>query len=538
MDYEFQGPWYALANVVYQQNWTMFDGSTQVTTPQSRVNLFANVLGALVTTAAQITDAITWALGSTALLQAGSLLAGIYVPTEQGTDLTCAEVIKRALRWHPDAVTWFDYTQTPPALNLGLRSTLTALNLAVAGQPASEIDIVARNDLVHPVVSIKYSQVNTVNGQQALSQAVDKYPTGQSEDQLRALVLSVDLAGAKTTYLSQDLVTAALPSNADGVDVIIAWFKGKLAELADGSVDATTIEYTADSLAFTAINDDGTSDGGGTVYDGELVDGAIAEWMPVHSQLVLVTAELAYTQAAKDSASNDVGVNVVNRTVQVKVLSTDANTQTYHSLGTTVPGDPMPANLAENFYNALAQLQYEGAFALEQKEVGCTGGPFAGMALNLTGGRAEWATMNAMVHTVVEDIAMGKTTLRFGPHTYLSAADMVAHLRATRQRVIPELAERASAISSGGQQVLPKTQRKQSQGKIETTPSLDVWFGPAAGGNPGSNKVTINLTDISALASSLPAANYVMKPQILQLGCPGGDPAVMLVLGSVPYTPP
>ena len=527
MDYEFQGPWYALANVVYQQNWTMFDGSTQVTTPQSRVNLFTNVEGALMKTDAQITDALTWALGSTALFQAGSLMTGIYVPTEQGTDLTVAEVIKRALRWHPDAVTWFDYTVAPPKLNIGLRSTLTALNLGVAGAPASEIDIVARNDLVHPVVSIKYSQVNTVNGQSALSLAVDKYPTTQTEDQLRALVLSVDLAGAKSSYLQQDVTVAALPSNASSSADIIAWFVGKLPELADASVVGSSITYTAASLSIAAINDDGSSSSG-AVYGSELVDGQIADWMSVHSQLVLVTAELSYTQATTDSSSNPVGVNMTKRTVQVKVLSTDANTGTYKSLGTTVPGDPMPTGLAQNFYNALAQLQYEGAFAIVQKEVGCTGGPFAGMVLNLTGGRSEWTAMNAMVHTVVEDIATGKTTLRFGPHTYLSAADMVAHLRATRQRVIPELAERSTALATGGAQVLPKTQRKQSQGKVETTPSLDVWFGAPSGGNPGTNKVTVQLT---AIPGGLPAANKTMQPRVITV-CSGAGMVSMLVLAS------
>ena len=541
MDYVFHGvAWYALANIVYQQNWTMFAGGTAVTAPQSRVNLFANLAGALIKTDAQITDALTWALGSTALFQAGSLPAGIYVPTEQGTDLTCAEVIKRALRWHPDAVTWVDYTTTPPTLNIGLRSALTPLNLAVAGLPASELDIVARNDLVHPVVSIKFSQVNTVNGQQTLAQLTQKYPTMASEDQLRALILSVDLAGVKSSFLQQAVTVAALPNTGLTNAQMAAWFTAHCPELADGSVDPTSLTYdTGTPLTIVAINDDGTAAGTtdpishvftpAAVYGAELLDGAIADWMQVHSQLVLVTANFSYKQSSKDAAGNPVDHNLTKRAFQVKVLSTDANTGTYKSLGTTVPGDSVPTNLAQNFYSALAQLQYEGAFALEEAEVGTGGGPFSGRSLNLTGGRTEWATMAAMIHTVVEDLATGRTTLRFGPHTYLSPADFIAHLRATRQRVIPELAERSGGVTTGGAQNLPQKHLKNAAAKVEAAASLDIWYGTPAGGNPGANKVTFTPTDISGL--SLPAANKTLKPRIIQV-CDGGTMKSQLIMAS------
>jgi len=57
------------------------------------------------------------------------------------------------------------------------------------------------------------------------------------------------------------------------------------------------------------------------------------------------------------------------RTVQVKVLSTDANTDTYKSSARRCRATRCRRALAENFYNALAQLQYEGAFAIMEVEV-------------------------------------------------------------------------------------------------------------------------------------------------------------------------
>jgi len=137
--------------------------------------------------------------------------------------------------------------------------------------------------------------------------------------------------------------------------------------------------------------------------------------------------------------------------------------------------------------------------------------------------------MAAMIHTVVEDLATGRTTLRFGPHTYLSPADFIAHLRATRQRVIPELAERSGGVTTGGAQNLPQKHLKNAAAKVEAAASLDIWYGTPTGGNPGANKVTFTPTDISGL--SLPAANKTLKPRIIQV-CDGGTMKSQLIMAS------
>jgi hypothetical protein len=511
MNYEFQGPWLDLEQAVFQQTWTVFSGSSQTTGPQSRVNLASSITGALITTAAQITAALAWAVGAGANLQAGSLPTGIYIPAEQGTDLTCAEVILRMLRWMPDVVTWFDYTTSPPTLNMANRASLTALNLAVAGLPAEEIDITARHDLVPPVVVLKYSQTNAVNGEQTLNLLTEKYPTGQAERQRRAVVLSIDLQGARSSYLTQKIVAPAI----DATNA--AWWQLHCPELNDATIASLSVLGGTDAV--TPVNS------GETAHANELKDGAIADWMNKNTSEVIVTAQLTFNQTTVDGAGSTVTHKIVGRTYSVRLISTDASSNTYQSIGSASPADPKPANLAQSYYAALSQLHYEGTFAIVEQEVGTlavadTGAPYSNRVLNLTGGLTEWLTMAAQIYEVTEDLGSGRTTLRFGPPKHLSPADLVAQLRASRTRVIPELAQRSGGIATGGGQTLPGKHKDQASAKVEATPDLVV--------TNGSNTVTVRLTGLSGA----PAQNLTMLARSMQICDGSGAYKNVLVLSS------
>src|SRR5271155_600354 len=77
-------------------------------------------------------------------------------------------------------------------------------------------------------------------------------------------------------------------------------------------------------------------------------------------------------------------------------------------------------------------LYFEGKITSEQAEV--SGAVGLGNAVNLTGGRTEWESMNAPVQTITEDVDAGKTEGGFGPSAHLSPQDLVELLRGTRRR--------------------------------------------------------------------------------------------------------
>ena len=475
VQYVVSGPWWWLEQVVYQQYWCLFPsagGPTATQMPQSHVILFADVLGDLIDTGTQIESAMTYALGANLPLQLGAVGTEIEVPDEAGSDLTIAEVIKRALRWHPDAITWFDYTTSPPTLNIQPRSALAPVSLPCVGAPASEIEITPRYDLQRPVVSIHYRQVNTYQGLQQLFESIDQYPADASEVQAGALVMTVDLTGNRYTWLTQEVTAPGLDANNQ------AWWQQKLPQLSDAAISNLSVVDSSGQV--NPVND------GDTVYGNELQTGSIAGWMTdVHASEANASALFNYDETTVDDAGNTVVNHVTGKALSVKVVTTDATSQTYQSIGGFIAGDPLPApGLAAYYYNLLAPLQYDGSFSMVEEEAGDSGGPFAGQVLNLTGGRSEWTTMNAQIYVVTENLATGATTLRIGPTKHLSPADMVAHLRAARDRVIGALAERVTGILTGGEQVLPTTHPKETSGKgAGSPPAHDIYVGHT--GTPG-----------------------------------------------------
>jgi hypothetical protein len=100
--------------------------------------------------------------------------------------------------------------------------------------------------------------------------------------------------------------------------------------------------------------------------------------------------------------------------------------------GTDHAEDP-PSGIAGLYYAALtASDNWEGSILKIERE--CSGFAHPGDRVDLLNGNASWATMNALVKTVSEDLAGGKTDLQLGFPDYLGFNDFVDLMR--RMRVI------------------------------------------------------------------------------------------------------
>jgi len=576
--YTFEGPWWWLEHVPYNQAWMFLNGVNYVPrggyyglTPslgaapgtQQITNLILGIddTGAALTTGQQIYDAVVCAqsAGAPFILATNSLEYIINsIPAEGARDLTCAEVIRRMLRWHPDAVVWFDYTTTVsgvprPTMWMQPRWLMSAVSFAVAGAPASGLDIAARPDLQVPVVLINYEILNQNNDQDQRTLQQDKYPTWASAEQPGAVVMTIDLQGEKTTYTRQYLKTAPLLYNDLG------WWKERLPWLADanitklnasanptganpestngGSVTPILPDGGADSTAAT----DGTdlanaSTTEGTVWGNFLIEGDIPNWINGHAQMALAQLKVNYDVAmGNDANGNPVVEHHVNETIFVKVLSTDLATGWYNQLTGVYVGEVVPTNLAQNYYNALSVLQYEGSWEITEPECGTANLRYLGTVLNLTGGVGAWATMKAVIFESTEDLATGTTRLRFGPAAHLSPQDWLTIQRTARDRQLGDRQARVNGLLTVGSKPAGGSGKHDRGGSgSKAPPSLDNWVGAPAGGNPGTYKVNIQPATLDGTAAVAVPSNLTVQLRAMAV-CVDGAMKTQLILCSEPF---
>jgi hypothetical protein len=85
--------------------------------------------------------------------------------SETARDLSCAAAVRRMLSWHPDVVTWVDYSTTPPTLHMNNRTALTVATINLSSANPEEFSLSRRDDLVPTgvVFNLLWREVNPVD---------------------------------------------------------------------------------------------------------------------------------------------------------------------------------------------------------------------------------------------------------------------------------------------------------------------------------------------------------------------------------------
>jgi len=574
VSYVFGGPWWWLEHIPYTQAWLFTGGVDYHNTggyigwtppgghsPAGTADITNLILGIddsgnPVQTGAVIIDAIECAISAGAPIQIGSISVNVSIPAEAARDLTCAEVIRRMLRWHPNAVVWWDYAATKdgapcPAIYIKSRGALTGVSFGITGAPAAGMDIAARPDLVPTVVVINYEVVSKVNDQDQRSLSIDQYPALVPTLQPGGIIMTCDLQGTRTTYVRQYIKTTTISPN------VLAWWQERLPWLNDANI--TNLFASANPTGanpestnggtVTAINSDGGVDasnpGDGTdpasgslygnpLWPNMLLEGEIPNWITGHAQMALVRLAVNYdVNMGNDANGNPVIEHHTNELLTVKVLTTDLDTGWYDQLSGVYVGEPVPGGLAQHYYTVLQTLQYEGSWEITEQECGtASGAPYLGKVLNLTGGLSAWASMNALIYETTEEIATGKTRFRFGPAEYLTPKDWLALLRAQRNREPGDRQARVNGLLTNSQKPVGGSGKHDRGGSgSKAPPKRDVWVGAPSGGNPGTYKVTINTAQVDGAAVADIPSNLTVQARLIQV-CDGGVLKNCLVLCS------
>ena len=217
---ELSGPWWYLAHLVCQQLWTLRGGAA--TAFLSRLILGQGSDGSALTTGQVITAALQYAIDAGAPLAIGTVEPAVTAPWEEVKDITCAEVIRRALQWTPDYVAWFDYATAPvPTFHCRARADLPAATLRVGAPPLAAVrGLTARYDLLAPAVVFHYETSRQAGGQAQTDVVTDAAPAGATGREFGAVVGTIPLRGGAGIVLSQRVVTQPVVTDPDAPDLV------------------------------------------------------------------------------------------------------------------------------------------------------------------------------------------------------------------------------------------------------------------------------------------------------------------------------
>lgn len=402
--YVISGAWWQLEHLMYQQVWKepldpTSEDSLLVDITKTRVILGQNLDGDQMTIGEQIAEIVNYAeaaVGNLVKLSTDIDLP-VYIPFDECKDLSCAEVIKRLLRWIPDAVVYFDYKTDIPTMHILRRDQMSSRSIELG--KLSECNLIPRHDLQVPAVVLKFEKTQRANGKSWKTVEVQKFPQTATGTELNALVMTIPLEGTSSTYIQQKVETELIQINSE------TWWKKHLPALKNVS-----------NFAVSEASREG-------ILPNELLSGSIAGWMQCSAEKDTVRAKISYSSEEE---------SVFNREFSIKISTTDATSKTYKNLVSYVSEETVPSNLAEYIYQSVNPLQYEGRCKWIEKEID---GDFLGYKFNISQGKEAWSTMGAVVQSVGENLDYGEITVTFGPAKHLGPDDLAELTKSSRRRI-------------------------------------------------------------------------------------------------------
>jgi hypothetical protein len=488
--YRFAGPWWDIEKTPFMQSFKTYTGDPDAlgTVVFSDCILFQRydtiTPGSVVrvNTGDQINDIFQHvldmytALSLGAPFQIGTIDPAVNVPTYQVRDILCSEAIRICLRSAPDATVYFNYSTTPPTVNVRTRANQTPVSLAFAnGTDHKSIRIIPREDLQVRAVNLYFKSTGEFDGVPWLVTTQQKYgPHGLNSGSdpdggPRVLVQTIDLQGASRADVFGSIACAAVNCNASGdVDGSgspsnrrVWWsLPTHKPEFASSRIrnmtvgDASIVEVQADGTLGSAVD---LGD-----FPNELLDGTIAAWMklsggtPVAGKRVIVTAKMTYDEYDSDGTSGSVNASngnllhhYIDKEVSVHFTITNGITGVYSAIASSVAGEEIPSGLAQSIFDSLSALQFEGTDLRVEDEI--TGLVGMNNVLNLTDGRSEWATMDAQVQRIVRRYGRGYSEVTIGPAAHLSPGDLTTLFQFNRfRRIYYDPSVQATAAGGGG----------------------------------------------------------------------------------------
>jgi len=505
MGYEVSGPWWLLTRLQFKQSRKVFGGWVDGPGHPSSGALLATAFtaetflgedpsAAMWTGAQSITEILSYAnecwnatkRGATIgrdnaqdVLQIGTIDCGQVFPKIRAQAVSCAEAIVQILRYFPATVTWFDYTTSPPTLNIRDIASLDHTALTLSAQQEREVNIAPQYDRQLAGVMLCYKQVGLVDGVPWPGLYFDKYPESITDYTPNVVTHVIEIPGQKVTTLFSSVTALALAPaySATLADRVNFWLALDPAlsdpYITPGSITAG-VPISVTTPAGAAI-DTG-------VYPRMLMPGSkVASWMGVLWIEAIISVPITYLRcrdtahAVKDSA--------VSGVLHLRCILTNATTGSYSGSQLLDTGELVPpcypasGSLALAAYTSAATLQYAGSITLLGQTLRTD--IALGQTLSLTGPSHTYTGL--LVQSVEVRPHYGEMRVEFSPAARIDAAGLVEMWRASRWRTTYNL---PSNRSSGTASISASFDTTGVDHKQDTTHSLATYtsltIGPLA----------------------------------------------------------
>ena len=350
--------------------------------------------------------------------------------------------------------------------------------LTLSAQQQRTVRITPQNDRQLAGVIICYKAIGTVNGVPWPQIYFDKYPSTITDYTPNVLTHIVELAGWKVTKMvGQVAVTPIAPAFAttggtagDGASIRAAFWLGLDQTLQDPAIKPASI--TA-AVPVSVVNAQTGAAINLANYPNILLpapaSGPVQSWMGVNWVEAIVTLQHGFSRY-QDPGTWALLDASVTRYCTMRVMLTNAVTQTYTGSHLDDTGDPVPplypaaGSLAQTLYNSLSVLQYEGQISLLAPAL--TSGIGVGNVLTLVTPNNTYH--NLLVQSVSGRPHFGELRLNFGPAAPRDLPGLISLWESTRWRTTYNM---PSGRASGTAQPIASVDASGAAAKQDTAHS-------------------------------------------------------------------
>ena len=454
----FADPAWWFDQAIYSQE--AWDAVEEAAVETSRVALFASIEAGVgwepMSVGAQIAAIIAHcdAVHGGGKMQLGTITGDGFAVTPvpvRENNVTHGAALKAALRWVPDAASFWDHSTSPPSLHFVQRADATAREYALVNDVTVEQEVTSKVDQQVRGVRIVYQYTDPLgNTATIVDQAGETSGAG-----ILAATVDLDHGGAT----APDFTPAQTLKYEVQTEVI------------DPGSAAWWFKYGNTGAATEADISVGDGEGGFPVgrlsgFSRVFISGSVPKFIE-GSRIAPGEVRGYLTIRRTDTGADGVTIETRERRYVRVLLTTTSLLDGEHTiLLAPSSGSPavnggfalsifVPGDLAASLLASYGPAQYEGMISTVESE--CGQAARCGDVVNITGGLAEWATMKAQVQAVEWHLDSGSTRLTLGAAEHLAPQDFVELMGVSRVAPASDIGKQAQGVvgTTGSQVTQP-----------------------------------------------------------------------------------